>query len=84
MLRNSRLQTIIWTSRIAEAERFYSDVLELPLRGKSDGALVYDVNGSDLRVSPVPSTQSTTHTVAGFAVDGLDTIVTELGRRGVT
>jgi catechol 2,3-dioxygenase-like lactoylglutathione lyase family enzyme len=54
MLGHSRLQTIIWTSRIAEAERFYTDVLGLPLRGKSDGALVYDVSGSDLRVSPVP------------------------------
>jgi len=84
MLGNSRLQTIIWTSGIAEAERFYTDVLGLPLRGKSDGALVYDVNGSDLRVSPVPSTQPTAHTVVGFAVDSLDPIVTELGRRGVT
>jgi len=84
MLGKSRLQTIIWTSRIAAAERFYTDVLELPLRAKSDGALVYDVNGSDLRVSPVPSTQPTAHTVVGFAVDGLESIVTELGRRGVT
>jgi len=84
MLGKSRLQTIIWTSRIALADRFYTDVLELPLRAKSDGALVYDVNGSDLRVSPVPSTQPTAHTVVGFAVDGLDPIVTELGRRGVT
>jgi len=84
MLGNSRLQTIIWTSRIAAAERFYTDVLELPLRAKSDGALVYDVNRSDLRVSPVPSTQPTAHTVVGFAVDALDPIVTELGRRGVT
>jgi catechol 2,3-dioxygenase-like lactoylglutathione lyase family enzyme len=67
-----------------EAEQFYTGVLELPLRQKSDGALVYDVNGSDLRVSPVPSTQSTAHTVAGFAVDCLDPIVTELSRRGVT
>jgi catechol 2,3-dioxygenase-like lactoylglutathione lyase family enzyme len=84
MLGTSRLQTIIWTSRIAAAERFYTDVLQLPLRAKSDGALVYDVNGSDLRVSPVPSTQPTAHTVMGFAVEDLDPIVTELGRRGVT
>jgi len=84
MLGNSRLQTIIWTSGIAEAERFYTDVLELPLRGKSDGALVYNVNGSDLRVSPVLSTQPTAHTVAGFAVDDLDPVLTELGRRGIT
>jgi catechol 2,3-dioxygenase-like lactoylglutathione lyase family enzyme len=83
MLGQARLQTIIWTSRIAEAERFYTDVLGLPLCGKSHGALVYDVNGSDLRVSPVPLTQPTAHTVMGFAVEHLDRIITELGKRGV-
>jgi catechol 2,3-dioxygenase-like lactoylglutathione lyase family enzyme len=83
MLGQSRLQTIIWTSRIAEAERFYTDVLGLPFRRKSDGALIYNVSGSDLRVSPVPSTQPTAHTVLGFAVDRLDAIITELGKRGV-
>jgi len=84
MLRHSRLQTIIWSSRVAEAERFYTDVLGLSLHGKSDGALVYNVSGSDLRVSPVPSTRPTAHTVLGFAVDHLDAIITELGKRGVT
>ena len=47
MLASSTLQTIIWTSRIAEAEKFYSGVLGLPLQGKSHGALIYDVGGSD-------------------------------------
>jgi catechol 2,3-dioxygenase-like lactoylglutathione lyase family enzyme len=84
MLGHSRLQTIIWTSRLAEAERFYTLALGLHLRGKSDGALIYDVNGSDLRVSPVPSTLPTAHTVMGFAVDHLDGILGELGKRGVT
>jgi len=83
MLGQSRLQTIIWTSRIAEAERFYTEMLGLPFRRKSDGALVYAVSGSDLRVSPVPSTQPTAHTVLGFAVEHLDAIITELGKRGV-
>jgi catechol 2,3-dioxygenase-like lactoylglutathione lyase family enzyme len=83
MLGEARLQTIIWTSRIAEAERFYTDLLGLPLRGKSHGALVYDINGSDLRVSPVPLTQPTAHTVMGSAGEHLDAIITELGKRGV-
>ena len=43
MLRNAKLQSIIWTSRIAEAETFYRDVLGLVLRTRSDGALVFDV-----------------------------------------
>ena len=83
MLGNAKLQTIIWTSRIAQAERFYTDVLGLPLYGRSDGALVYHVNGADLRVSPVPSTQPGAHTVLGFAVSHLEKTVIELQRRGV-
>ena len=59
-------------------------MLGLPLRGRSDGALIYNVGGSDLRVSPVPSTQPTAHTVMGFAVNHLDAIITELSRRGVS
>ena len=84
MFASSTLQTIVWTSRIAEAEKFYSGVLGLPLNGKSHGALVYDVGGSDLRVSPVPETQPSAHTVVGFAVPNLRAIVELLKQRGVS
>jgi catechol 2,3-dioxygenase-like lactoylglutathione lyase family enzyme len=83
MLASSKLQTIVWTSRIEEAERFYSGVLGLSLKGKSHGALLYDVGGGDLRVSPVPSTQPSIHTVLGFAVSNLSSVVTALNARGV-
>jgi catechol 2,3-dioxygenase-like lactoylglutathione lyase family enzyme len=83
MLAHSKLQTIILTSRLSEAERFYSDALGLPLKGKSQGALVYDVGGSDLRVSPVPSTEPSTHTVVGFAVSDISAIVSVLSERGI-
>lgn len=83
MLTHSKLQSIIWTSRIAEAEEFYRDRLGLALRTKSDGALVFDVGGGDLRVSPVSSTTRGEHTVLGFAVPNVDNTVAELGARGV-
>jgi catechol 2,3-dioxygenase-like lactoylglutathione lyase family enzyme len=83
MLASSTLQTIVLTSRIAEAEKFYSGVLGLPLNGESHGALIYDVGGSDLRVSPVPETQPSAHTVLGFAVPNLRAIVELLKQRGV-
>jgi catechol 2,3-dioxygenase-like lactoylglutathione lyase family enzyme len=83
MLASSTLQTIIWTSRIAEAEKFYSGALGLPLQGKSHGALIYDVGGSVLRVSPVPATQPSAHTVLGFAVANLRAVVKLLTDRGV-
>jgi len=84
MLASSTLQTIVLTSRIAEAEKFYRGVLGLPLNGESHGALIYDVGGSDLRVSPVPETQPSAHTVLGFAVPNLRAIVELLKQRGVS
>ncbi|HET7608020.1 MAG TPA: VOC family protein [Gammaproteobacteria bacterium] len=83
MLTNSKLQSIIWTSRIAEAETFYREVLGLTLRTKSDGALVFDVGGSDLRVAPIPATTRGEHTVIGFAVPDVDAAIEWLGSRGV-
>lgn len=83
MLTHSKLQSIIWTSRITEAESFYRDVLGLTLRTRSDGALVFDVGGSDLRVSPVPSTTRGEHTVMGFAVTDLEGAMAGLRARGV-
>lgn len=83
MLASSRLQTVVWTSRLDEAERFYGTVLGLPFKGRSHGALIYDVGGGDLRVSPVPTTQPSAHTVLGFAVTNLSATVEWLIDRGV-
>ena len=83
MLATAKLQTLIWTSQSSEAEKFYSDVLGLPFKGMSHGALVYDVGGGDLRVSPVPETAPSAHTVAGFAVDDVAGAVRLLAARGV-
>lgn len=83
MLAHSKLQSIIWTSRIDDAETFYRDVLGLSLRTRSDGALVYNVGGGDLRVSPVPSTEPSAHTVMGFAVHDIDRVIEFLSARGV-
>jgi len=68
MFSQSKLQSIILTSHLVQATAFYRDILGLTLRGISDGALVFDVGGGDLRVSPVPTTLPTEHTVLGFSV----------------
>ena len=83
MLADAQLQTIVWTARISEAEKFYSEVLGLPMKARSHGALVYSVGGGDLRVSPVPATQPSAHTVLGFAVSDIRTVVDRLAARGV-
>jgi catechol 2,3-dioxygenase-like lactoylglutathione lyase family enzyme len=83
MLSNAKLQTIIWTSDIDKAEHFYTHTLGLPFIKRSHGALIYCVNGSDLRVSPVPHTSPGEHTVLGFAVTDIRTVISQLNSRGV-
>ncbi len=83
MLSNSRLQTIICTTDIQRAERFYSGILGLAFSGRSQGALVYSVGGADLRISPVLELSRSIHTVAGFAVPDLDATVKWLGEKGI-
>ncbi len=84
MLKNPRLQAIILTARIDAARRFYADVLGLRQTGQSDGALVFDVGGCDLRVSPMPKVTPSEHTVLGFAVEDLDAAVQALTEQAVT
>ena len=83
MLEESKLQAIICTSRPQQAERFYGEVLGLPLRARSLGALVYDVGGTALRVSPVPASRPSEHTVLGFAIADIDRTIRQLQERGV-
>lgn len=83
MLRDSKLQAIVCTEDIGRAEDFFSNVLGLELVGRSHGALVYSVGGTDLRVSPVPETSPSEHTIVGFAVDDLDEVVRVLVAKGI-
>jgi len=83
MLANARLQTIVWTSDKGRAAGFYEGVLGLTLLRESHGALVYDVGGGELRVSPVPTTEPSAHTVLGFAVADIDAVAAALAGKGV-
>lgn len=83
MLGSARLQTLVWTSDTARARPFYSDVLGLAFKGVSQGALVYEVGGGELRVSPVPSTEPSAHTMLGFAVDDIDAVAAAMAERGL-
>src|SRR4030088_2297035 len=83
MFASAKLQAIICTSRIQRAEQFYGGVLGLALQARSQGALVYDVGGTSARVSPVPSTRPSEHTVLGFAVPDIASAIAVLRERGV-
>ena len=83
MLASSRLQTIICTARLPDAERFYGEVLSLPVKGRSHGGIIFNVGGGDLLVMPVPSTEPSAHTTVGFAVQDLARVMAALEAYGV-
>jgi catechol 2,3-dioxygenase-like lactoylglutathione lyase family enzyme len=83
MLQHARLQTLIWSADVPRAKRFYEEVLRLTFTHHSHGAAVFNVGGSELRISPVPSTRASEHTVLGFAVDDLAATAYALVTSGV-
>lgn len=83
MLTSARLQTPVWTSDTERAGAFYGGVLGLTQAATSHGALVYDVGGGALRVSPVPQTRPSEHTVLGFAVEDVGAVAEALAAKGV-
>ena len=82
-LASARLQTLVWSSDIERSREFYGRILELPLSGENYGALIYTVGPGTLRVSPVPSTRPSEHTVFGFDVEDVASVVAELTAAGV-
>jgi len=68
---------------VARAAAFYGEVLGLKRTGDSHGAALFAVGEQELRVSPVPSTSPSPHTVLGFAVSSIDDVVASLAVRGV-
>ena len=83
ILKGARLQTLIWSADVPRAHRFYEQVLGLTYLRDSHGAAVFDVDGGELRVSPVPSTRASEPTVLGFAVTDLAKVAYALVTSGV-
>jgi catechol 2,3-dioxygenase-like lactoylglutathione lyase family enzyme len=74
---------IICTRDRARAAVFYRETLGLKLKSEDDYAVVFDVDGIDLRVSTVPDFTPHEHTVLGFRVPDVATIVKALREQGV-
>lgn len=65
------------------ARSFYRDTLGLRLVGEDQFALVFDANGTMLRISPVPDWTPPQFTVLGWEVPDIVSAVKELGNAGV-
>ncbi|MEO8898963.1 MAG: VOC family protein [Candidatus Dormibacter sp.] len=71
------------TTSPERAREFYEEVLGLTLREASPFALVFDANGTMLRVTTVAELAPAPYTVLGWLVNDIARTVRDLGGKGV-
>ena len=84
MLGSCDVIIFVATTEPARARGFYENVLGLRLVAGEPFALVFDANGTTLRVQKVQELTPARHTVLGWMVPDIIGAVTELAREGVT
>jgi catechol 2,3-dioxygenase-like lactoylglutathione lyase family enzyme len=77
------LVAFVSTADAARAERFYGQILELPLVSRTPFALVFDAHGTTLRVAIVDRVLPAPYTVLGWVVVDIVRAVERLSSRGV-
>jgi catechol 2,3-dioxygenase-like lactoylglutathione lyase family enzyme len=83
LLASCPIVAFVGTTNPARAKKFYSDALGLPLVSEDGFAIVFDVNGTMLRVSIVREVAQAQYTVLGWEVTDIVAKVKELGKGGV-
>ena len=79
----SKMIGFVTTSDPAKARDFYGDVLGFRLISEDDFALVFDANGTMLRVGKGRKSQPAQHTVLGWEVPDIQAAIRALTGRGV-
>ena len=83
MLNQSRLVCFVATADADRARAFYQDTLGLTLVEDGGYALVFDANGTQLRVQRVDAVAPHAYTALGWEVDDLTTAVRALAVKGL-
>jgi catechol 2,3-dioxygenase-like lactoylglutathione lyase family enzyme len=71
------------TARPAEARRFFTEALGLPLVEEHDFAMLFDVQGTPLRLQKVQQVFAAPYTVFGFEVPHIEASIDALRQQGV-
>jgi len=80
---SAKIVAFVGTRDPQRAKSFYRDTLGLNMVSEDHFALVFDVNGTMLRVTPVPEMTPAKYTVLGWAVNDIKATVTQLQTAGV-
>ncbi|MEO8167342.1 MAG: VOC family protein [bacterium] len=83
MITDCNLIAFVTTKDSARAKHFYENILGLKLVSDDMFALVFDANGTMLRVQKVKEHHPPPHTVLGWEVADIVAEVDELSRKGV-
>jgi catechol 2,3-dioxygenase-like lactoylglutathione lyase family enzyme len=78
-----RIVTFLLTQKPDAAIGFYRDALGFTFLRDDGFALVFDLNGTLLRIGKVPSHTPAQNTVLGWEVEDIGSAVTELAAKGV-
>jgi catechol 2,3-dioxygenase-like lactoylglutathione lyase family enzyme len=84
MLNSRQIVAFVPTKHVNEARTFYKDVLGLRFVSEDSFALVFDANGTMLRVSIVPDFKPQAFTILGWQVPNIQEAVSDLHAKGVT
>ena len=83
MLAHCDLIAFSATAHPQQAREFYCDVLGLRLVEETPFALVFDANGTMLRIQKVETVTNVGYTTLGWQVDDIHAALELLGQRGV-
>jgi catechol 2,3-dioxygenase-like lactoylglutathione lyase family enzyme len=83
MLSDKKLMAFVYTNEPDRARAFYRDVLGLTLLEEHQFAIVFDANGTHLRVGKGSGFQPARHTVVGWEVPDIVAAIRDLEKAGV-
>lgn len=83
MLANAKIGSFVATADAAAAREFYEHVLGLEFVSDEPYALVFNSNGTTLRIQKVSEVVVAPYTAIGWHVTGIAKVVTGLKERGV-
>ncbi len=83
MAKLTRMVGFVSTNDAENAKQFYGDILGFRLADEDEYALVYDANGTMLRVGKAHGFTPAQGTVLGWQVEDIEAAVRDLSARGV-
>ena len=83
MLGSSKVMAFVATADAARARAFYEGALGLTLVEDEPYALVFDANGTPLRIAKVDAVAAAPYTVLGWVVDDIEATMRGLAAKGV-